>query len=46
MNYDWLERLQTLLGRFNCMGLNADIGTLTLIDLRGVYSYLSRLASH
>ncbi len=41
---DWLERLETLLARFSHMGLEIDIASLSLIDLWGVYCYLSRLA--
>ena len=41
----WLERLQTLLGRFSNLGISADIAALSLIELWGVYCYLSRLAA-
>jgi hypothetical protein len=46
MPNQWLEHLQTLLNRFDYLGLNADIGALTLIELHGIYCYLSRLASN
>lgn len=40
----WLERLQTLLERFSSLGIGADIAALSLIELWGLYCYLSRLA--
>jgi|APThiThiocy_cv2_1041547.scaffolds.fasta_scaffold15960_5 hypothetical protein len=40
----WLERLQTLLVRFPHLGLHADIAALSLIELWGLYCFLSRLA--
>lgn len=43
-NIQWLERLQTLLARFSYLNLDADIALLSLIELYGVYCYLSRLA--
>ena len=43
-NNDWLERLQTLMARFNYIGIDADIASLSLIELWGLYCYLSRLA--
>ncbi len=46
MNNDWLERLQTLMARHSTMGLNADIASLSLIELYGVYCYLSGLRSN
>lgn len=44
MNSDWLERLQTLSVRFSGMGVGADLAALSLIELWGLYCYLSRLA--
>jgi hypothetical protein len=40
----WLERLQTLSVRFSHLGIGADLATLSLIELRGLYLFLSRLA--
>lgn len=42
-NTQWLERLQTLIARFNYIGIDADIASLTLIELWGLYTYLNRL---
>jgi hypothetical protein len=44
MSSDWLERLQTLSVRFSGMGVGADLAALSLIELWGLYCYLSRLA--
>lgn len=44
MNSDWLERLQTLSARFSGMGIGVDLASLSLIELWGLYCYLSRLA--
>lgn len=44
MNSDWLERLYTLSVRFSGMGIGADLTALSLIELWGLYCYLSRLA--
>ena len=43
MRKDWLERLQMLIARYSTIGLNADIASLSLIELYAVYCYLSRL---
>lgn len=43
MNNDWLKHLHILLARHSYIGLNADIAFLSLIELYGVYCYLSRL---
>ena len=43
-NNHWLERLQTLIARFNGIGIDADIAALSLIELWGLYTHLSRLA--
>ena len=40
----WIERLQTLLERFSHLSIGADIAALSLIELWGVYCYLSRFA--
>jgi len=41
---DWLDRLQMLLARYSNIALDADMASLSLIELWGVYCYLSRLA--
>jgi len=43
MNSDWLEHLQTLCEQFSYLGIGADLAALSLIELWGVYCYLSRL---
>ncbi|CAG1013312.1 hypothetical protein ANAEL_04666 [Anaerolineales bacterium] len=40
----WLKRLQTLCNRFAHLGMGADITALSIIELWGVYLFLSRLA--
>ncbi|OIQ72546.1 hypothetical protein GALL_458250 [mine drainage metagenome] len=40
----WLESLQTLCERFAHLGIGADIAALSLIELWGLYRYLSHLA--
>lgn len=44
MKSDWLEHLQTLCERFSHLGIDADLAALSLIELWGLYCYLSRLA--
>ena len=41
---NWLERLQTLFVRFSHLGLTDDMAGLSLIELWGLYRFLSRLA--
>lgn len=41
---DWIKRLQMLIARFSYMGLDADIASLSLVELWGLYCYLNRLA--
>ena len=41
---NWLERLQTLSVRFSHLGLAGDMAGLSLIELWGLYRFLSRLA--
>ena len=41
---NWLERLQTLSVRFSHLGLTGDMAGLSLIELWGLYRFLSRLA--
>jgi len=43
MNGDWLGRLKTLCERFSCLGIDADLTALSLVELWGLYCYLSRL---
>lgn len=42
-NETWLERLQILLNRFSYLGINVDVASLSLIELWGLYCYLSRI---
>ena len=41
---NWLGRLQTLSVRFSHLGLAGDMARLSLIELWGLYRFLSRLA--
>lgn len=43
-NLDWLERLQMLCNRFSYLGMGADLASLSIIELWGLYLFLSRLA--
>ncbi|MBZ0106719.1 MAG: hypothetical protein K8H84_13975 [Sulfuricella denitrificans] len=43
-DYEWLERLQGLAERFSCLGITADVGAMSLIELWALYLFLSRLA--
>lgn len=43
-NDDWLDELNLLLARYSYLNLNADIATLSLVELWGVYRYLIRMA--
>ena len=43
-NLDWLQHLQMLIQRFSYLGLDADIASLGLIELWGLYIHLSQLA--
>ena len=40
----WLVRLQMLCERFSYLGIGADLAGLSMIELWGLYCYLSRLA--
>lgn len=40
----WQEHLQSLCARFSYLGIDADIAALSLIELWGLYRFLSRLA--
>ena len=41
---DWLKELELLVWRFSHMGISADLCGMTMIELAGLHSYLSRLA--
>jgi hypothetical protein len=43
-NNHWLERLQMFIARFNNAGIDADLPSLSLIELWGLYMHLNRLA--
>lgn len=43
-NLDWFERLQMLCNRFSYLGMGADLAALSIIELWGLYLFLSRLA--
>jgi len=40
----WLESLQTLAARFSHLGIGADMASLSIVELWGLYLFLSRLA--
>ena len=44
MTTSWLEQLKTLTARYNQFGIDADISSLSLMELWGLYLHLSRLA--
>jgi hypothetical protein len=44
LNESWIDELNMLLARYSYLNLNADIATLSLVELWGLYCYLSRLA--
>ena len=43
-NETWLERLQSISVQFSHLGIGADLTALSLIELWGLYLFLSRLA--
>ena len=43
-NPAWMERLQMLSVRFSHLGMGADLSALSLIELWGLYLFLSRLS--
>lgn len=43
-NLIWLTDLSLLLVRFSHMGIGADVASMSLLELWGVYRYLQRLA--
>ena len=44
-NEAWLERLQVLCNRFACLGISHDLAALSIIELWGLYLFLSRLGN-
>ena len=44
-NEAWLERLQVLCNRFACLGISPDLAALSLIELWGLYLFLSRMGN-
>jgi len=43
-NEAWLERLQMLCNRLSHLGMGVDLASLSIVELWGVYCFLSRLA--
>ncbi len=43
-NNDWLIHLKTLIAKYPYTAIDADIASLTLVELWGFYCFLSRLA--
>ncbi len=41
---NWLDDLQLLVARFRYLGISDDIASLSIIELWGLYLFLSRLA--
>ncbi|HEY8095140.1 MAG TPA: hypothetical protein VIE65_03485 [Methylobacter sp.] len=41
---DWLNELYGLLVRFSNLGIGADIGAMSLVELWGVYQFLKRIS--
>ena len=44
-NEAWLERLQVLCNRFVSLGISPDLAALSLIELWGMYLFLSRMGN-
>jgi hypothetical protein len=42
----WLEHLQKLAVRFDCLGIGNGLTGLSIIELWGLYRYLTNLAAH
>lgn len=42
---DWLQELEQLAWRFSYLGFGPDMVGMTLVELSGLYSYLTRLAA-
>ena len=43
IEFYWLQRLHTLVARFSHLNLDADMASLSLLELWALYCYLSRL---
>lgn len=43
---DWLDELGALLARHSGMGIGADVASMSLAELRGVYRRLRQLEEH
>jgi len=43
---DWLKELELLAWRFSYLGFGPDMAGMSLIELTGLYSYLTRLAAN
>ena len=41
---DWLKELELLVWRFSHLGFGPDLCGMSMIELAGLHSYLSRLA--
>ena len=41
---NWLDELDGLLVRFSHLGIGADIGGMSLVELWGVYQFLKRIS--
>lgn len=44
MSAPWLQHLETLAIRFSCLGVTADLASMSMIELWAVYRFLRRLA--
>lgn len=42
---DWIEGLELLAWRFSHLGFGPDVAGMTVIELSGLYCYLTRLAA-
>lgn len=42
---DWLKELELLAWRFSYLGFGPDLAGMTMIELAGLYAYLSRLTA-
>lgn len=43
--FDWLKELNLLACRFAHLGISADLSGMTVCELFGLYTYLTRLGS-
>jgi hypothetical protein len=44
MRPTWINDLNGLIVRFSYLGITNDVGTMSIIELWGVYCYLKRIA--